>query len=84
MARIARLENVRAIEDTIQTAMSHQERIRILEHQQIEEEIQARARAQRYEYEARVQDEMIANMELKANQKLLDQLRQKQQDEDIK
>jgi hypothetical protein len=32
MARIARLENVRAIEDTIQTAMSHQERIRILEH----------------------------------------------------
>lgn len=27
---------------------------------------------------------MIANMELKANQKLLDQLRQRQQDEDIK
>jgi hypothetical protein len=27
---------------------------------------------------------MIANMELKANQKLLDQLRQKQQDEEIK
>jgi len=44
----------------------------MLEHQQIEEEIQARARTQRYEFEARMQDEMIANMELKANQKLLE------------
>lgn len=56
----------------------------MLEHKQVEEEIQARARAQKYEFESRMQDEMIANMELKANQKLLAQLRTKQQEEDLR
>jgi hypothetical protein len=54
MQRIARLENVKAIEGTIHTALTHHERLRILEHKQIEEEIQARARAQKYEFEARI------------------------------
>lgn len=38
------------------------------------EEIQAKQRTLKYEYEARVQDEMIANIEFKANQKLMEQL----------
>jgi hypothetical protein len=54
MQRIARLENVKAIEGTIHTALTHHERLRILEHKQIEEEIQSRARAQKYEFEARI------------------------------
>ena len=43
-------------------------------HKVIEEEVQSIARAQKYEYESRMQDEMIANLEFKANQKLLEQL----------
>jgi hypothetical protein len=44
LQRCARLEHVRAIEDTIQTSLSHQERIRMQEHLLIEEEMQTRAR----------------------------------------
>ena len=44
LQRCARLEHVRAIEDTIQTSLSHQERTRMQEHLLIEEEMQARAR----------------------------------------
>jgi hypothetical protein len=72
LQRVARLEHVKAVEDTISTSLRHQERIREQEHQRIHEEIQARARAQKYEFEARMQDEMIADLELKANKKLLE------------
>ena len=74
MQRLARLEHIKAIEDTVQTSLNHQERMRDEGHKVIEEEVQSIARAQKYEYESRMQDEMIANLEFKANQKLLEQL----------
>ena len=39
-----------------------------------EEEFEQRQRTAKYEYEARLQDENIANMEFKANQRLLEML----------
>jgi len=47
-----------------------------------EEEFEQRQRTAKYEYEARLQDENIANMEFKANQRLLEML-QNQQSEDV-
>ena len=51
LQRVARLEHVKAIEDTISTSLRHQERILEQEHLHIREEIQARARAQKYEFD---------------------------------
>ena len=42
------------------------------EHRAVNEEVNAIQRQQKYEYESRMQDEMIANLELKANQKMLE------------
>lgn len=47
-----------------------------------EEDFEQRQRTAKYEYEARLQDENIANMEFKANQRLLEML-QNQQSEDV-
>lgn len=47
----------------------------------IQMELEQRQRAAKYDFEARMQDEQIANMEFKANQKLLEML-QRQQSED--
>lgn len=47
-----------------------------------EEEFEQRQRTAKYEYEARLQDENIANMEFKANQRLLEML-QNQQSEGV-
>ena len=65
--RKARLEHIQALESTIQTSLTHQEKLRDEQHRQIEEEVQSIQRQQKYEYESRIQDEMISNLELKAN-----------------
>jgi hypothetical protein len=43
-----------------------------------------RQRQAKYEYEARLQDESIANMEFKANQRLLEMLQKQQSEEAIR
>jgi len=58
--------------------MTQQEKLREEEHRAVNEEVNAIQRQQKYEFESRMQDEMIANLELKANQKMLEQM-QKQQ-----
>ena len=81
LQRKARLEHIQAIEGAIKTSLTQQERLRENEHNQINEEVSAIQRQQKYEYESRLQDEMIANLELKANQKMLEQMQKQQQEE---
>lgn len=81
MTRLAKLEQIKKIEESLAEAMSRQEQLRKQEFNVAEEEFEVRRRAQQYEFEARKQDEAISNMEFKANQKLLEMM-QKQQSED--
>ena len=81
LQRKARLEHVPAIEESIKTSLTQQERLKQEEHQQVQEEVNMIQRQQKYEFESRMQDEMIANLEFKANQKLLEQLQKQKQDE---
>ena len=67
LQRKARLEHIQAIEQTIKTSLTQQEKLREAEHRQLQEELSAIQRQQRYDYESRMQDELIANLELKAN-----------------
>lgn len=78
MARVARLDHIKAIEMTIKSGLDNQERIREEEYKLLEEEIQQRAREQQYDFDSRMQDEMIANLEFKANRKLLETLQERQ------
>ncbi len=65
-------------------ALERQEQLKHKEDQITDEEYEQRQRQAKYEYEARLQDEMINNMEFKANQKLLEMMQNKQSDEQIR
>lgn len=67
MTRIAKLEHIKRIEEAIANGIQYQEQLKLQELKAAEEEFDHKQRATRYEYEARMQDEAIANMEFKAN-----------------
>ena len=67
LQRKARLEHVQAVEESIKTSLNQQERLKDEQHKQVQDEVGMIARQQRYEFESRMQDEMIANLEFKAN-----------------
>jgi hypothetical protein len=54
MTRVARLDHIKAIESTIKGSLDNQERRRDEEYKLIEEDLQARSREQKYEFEARM------------------------------
>ncbi len=67
MTRLAKLEHIQKLEDALSQALTRQEELKQAEVKVAEEEIEQRHRAQKYECEAKMQDEAIANMEFKAN-----------------
>jgi hypothetical protein len=67
ITRLAKLEHIKKIEEAIEQALLRQEQLKREEGRVAEEEFEQRQRAARYEYEARLQDENISNMEFKAN-----------------
>lgn len=54
MTRVARLDHIKAIESTIQSSLHNQERLREEEYKVLGEEISAKAREQKYEFDARM------------------------------
>jgi len=84
ITRLAKLEHIKKIEDALEQALTRQEQLRQEEIKVAEEEFIQRQRQAKYEYEGRLQDETIANMEFKANQRLLEMLQKQQSEEDIR
>ena len=72
MTRLAKLEHIKKIEDSLLEALDRQEELKKEENRVVQEELNQRQRLATYEYEARIQDEVISNMEFKANQRLLE------------
>ena len=77
MTRLAKLDQIKKIEESLSSALKRQEHLKQQELSVAEEEFDMRRRQQLYDYESRKQDEAISNMEFQANQKLLE-LMQKQ------
>ena len=84
MTRIARLEHIKKIEDALIDGMKQQEQLREEEQKAIEAELDSKQRMTKYEMESRKQDEVLANMEFQANQKLLELMRQRQSEDNVK
>jgi hypothetical protein len=67
MTRLAKLEHIKKIEEAMMGALQRQEDLKKEEDKVAAEELLQRQRLVQYEYEARLQDEVINNMEFKAN-----------------
>lgn len=74
MTRLAKLEHIKRIEEALEQALHRQESMKLQETRVVEEELEQRQRIAKYEFEARLQDESLATMEFKANQRLLEML----------
>ena len=61
--------------------MKQQEQMKEKQSKLADDAFEQRQRASKYEFESRLQDELIANMEFKANTKLLEMMQQRQQEE---
>jgi hypothetical protein len=77
MTRLAKLEHIKRIENALVDAMTYQEKLKDQENQIADDEFQQRQRIANYEFQARSQDEAIASMEFKANQKLLETMQKR-------
>ena len=54
LTRLAKLEHIKRLEEALQNGMQHQEKMKEMEAKAMEDELETRQRAVKYEYEARM------------------------------
>eukprot|EP00347_Sterkiella_histriomuscorum_P023854 403333155 len=84
MTRLAKLDHIKKLEEAVMGAINRQEDLKKEEDKVADEELNQRQRLSQYEYQARLQDEVINNLEFKANQRLLEMMQKNQSEDQIR